>query len=226
MTNGASSNTSRRRERRPVLFRVVRAAALVPYGFLMAVGALFYPASGVFGAAMAVAGYSFVVSLLRRVGDDFPQLPHPALAAAVAGSLPAAMAGSSATGAWGALTMAGWALGALALFVHWIASDPPAPPKCGGQQDAADGRGHRMGDENAIREVVTAMPTELLFDEWRATQRRLKAGTGDTMREVRVRELLLGELHSRDPVGAARWLREGPADLPDLYIRPDSGLGR
>ena len=87
------------------------------------------------------------------------------------------------------------------------------------------GHGHEAIDENFMRQVLSTMSTELLLDEWEATQSRLTAGAGDPLEEVCLRDLLIEELRHRDPVGTARWLREGPADLPDLYIRPDPGLG-
>ncbi len=225
MNGGALAHPWRRRERRSTLFRAVRAAALVLYGCLIAVGALFFPASVVFGAAMGFGGYWFVVSRLRRVGDDFPQLPHPALAAALAGGFPVALSGSSVTGAWGALAVGLLVVEAAVLFVHWIGSDAPSPPHAGRRQDAGGQHGHGARDENHMRRVLTAMPTELLLDEWEATRGRLTTGVGDPLGEVRLRDLLIEELRSRDPLGTARWLREGPADLPDLYIRPDSGTG-
>ncbi len=207
MNGAASTDPSRRLERRSHLLRAARAAALVVYAVLIAVGALVYPASMMFGAAMGLGGYWFVVSLLRRVGDDFPSLPHPVLAAAAAWGFPVALSGSSVTGLWGALAVGLLVVEAAVLFVHWIGADAPVPPK------------------DQMREVLTAMPTERLLDEWEATQSRLAARNRDPLGEVCLRDLLIEELRSRDPVGTARWLSEGPADLPDLYIRPDSGPG-
>jgi hypothetical protein len=80
-------------------------------------------------------------------------------------------------------------------------------------------------DEDLVRHFLTAMPRELLLDEWRVSQRRLTAGSGDALWEVRVRELLIDELQTRDPVGTARWLSEAPASPPDHFIRPEPGLG-
>jgi hypothetical protein len=143
----------------------------------------------------------------------------------VAGGLPAALASSSVTGTWGALAVGLLVIEAAVLFAHWIGSDSPAPPQRGGRHDADGGDGHEAIDEDLMRQVLTAMPTELLLDEWEATRSRLTAGAGDPLEAVRLRDLLIEELRSRDPVGTARWLLEGPADLPDLHIRPDPGLG-
>lgn len=221
MTGGAWTKRTPRRERQSRLFRAARDAGLVLYGFLVAVGALFDPASVLFGAPMAVGGYWFVVSLPRRVGDDLPQQLHPALAAAVAGGLPAALSGASVTGAWGALAVGILVVEAAVLLVHWVGTDAPAPPLPGAGRDVCGGYGLGTGDEHLVRQALSAMPTEFLFDEWEATHARLTAGIGDPLGEVRCRDLLIEELRSRDPAGAARWLIEGPADLPDLYIRPD-----
>ena len=41
---------------------------------------------------------------------------------------------------------------------------------------------------------------------------------------VVLRRCLLDELRRRDPVGVERWLREGPHDPPERYVRDDRDL--
>jgi hypothetical protein len=129
------------------------------------------------------------------------------------------------TGTWGALAVGLLVIEAALLFVHWISPDSPARRQPRGRHDARGRHGQDTIDEDLMRHVLTAMPTELLLDEWEATRSRLTAGAGDPLVMVHLRDLLIEELRSRDPAGTARWLLEGPADLPDLYIRPDPGLG-
>lgn len=212
---------SRRRAGEPAVLRAVRALLLLLYGFHVAVGALLFPASAVVGVVTGLTAYWIVVSVRRQAPEDFPRLPHPALVAAVTGCLPAALSGTSATGAWGALAVGLLVVETAVLFARWIHSYRPATstPALG------DEHGQRARDESFLRQVLTTMPTEVLLDEWEATQGRLTAAGGDPLRDVRLRDLLIDELRDRDPVGTARWLRDGPADLPDLYIRPDPDPG-
>ncbi len=183
-------------------------------------GALVHPGlSLIFGAVSALAGGAVVTALLRHASADDPQLPHPALAAAVAGGLPAALAGSSAVGPWGGLLLVLLLTVATSLFGRWISSDPRVRPS------PARGRAPSPWDEELLREVVSALPTDVLLDEWQVTQRRLTAPAGDRMWEVRLRGLLIDELQARDPLGTARWLSEGINHSPDRYIQRDSSLG-
>ncbi len=221
MNSRSTSATPWRRDApRAALMTAVREGALALYGVLIAMGALVHPGlSLIFGAVAGSAGGAFVAALLRHASADDPQLPHPALAAAVAGGLPAALAGSGVIGPWGGLLLVLLIIVAATLFGCWISSNPRLRPS------PAGGSGLGPWDEELLREVVSALPTDVLLDEWRAAQRRLTTGTGDLMREVGLRGLLIDELQARDPVGTGRWLSEGIEYPPDRYIQRDSSLG-
>ncbi len=166
-----------------------------------------------------LAGRAVVAALHRHASADAPQLPHPALAAVVAAGLPAAFAGSGATGPWGGLLLVVLLVVTTGFFGRWISSDRvvrPGPP---------GGRDLGSWDEELLRDVVSALPTDLLFDEWQVTQRRLTGRASDLIWEVRLRDLLIDELHARDPLGTARWMNEGINHPPDRYIQRDSSLG-
>ncbi len=122
-------------------------------------------------------------------------------------------------GPWGGFALVLLLTVAAGVLGHWISSDPPGHP------GSAGGRGPVPWDDALLRDVVSALPTDVLLDEWRVTQRHLTARAGNPMREVRVRDLLIDELQARDPQGTARWLREGLDHPPDRYIRRDSSLG-
>ncbi len=201
--------------------RAVESGALALYGFLIAIGSLAHPGLSVIcGTAFGLAGGAVVAALLRHASADVPQLPHPALAAAMAGGLPAALAGSSATGPWGGLLLVLLLTVVASLFGRWItSSDPRVRAGLSGRHDLSP------WDEELLRDVVSALPTDLLLDEWQVTQRCLATGAGDLMWEVRLRDLLIDELQARDPLGTARWLSEGLDHPPGRYIRRDSSLG-
>jgi hypothetical protein len=219
-SRGALASLWHRGALQAALMRAVREGALALYGFLIAMGALVHPGlSLIFGAVSGLAGGAVVAALLRHASADDPQLPHPALAAAVAGGLPAALAGSGAIGPWGGVLLVLLITVAATLFGRWISSDPRV------RSSPAGGRGLGPWDEELLREVVSALPTDVLLDEWQVTQRRLTTRAGDLMWEVRLRGLLIDELQARDPVGTARWLSEGINHPPDRYIQRDSSLG-
>ena len=68
------------------------------------------------------------------------------------------------------------------------------------------------------REVVQALPTDVLFAEWRSTRASDGVRDNEFLLEIRIRELLIDEMQRRDPAGTVRWLGEGPEDPPDGYI--------
>jgi len=217
---GASADPWRRGIVQAALMRATWAGALALYGFLVAMGALAHPGLTVIcGTVSAPAGAAVVAALLRHASASLPPLPHPAAAAAVAGGSPAALAGAGAMGPWGGLLLVLLLTLATSLFGHWISSDPPARP------DLAGGRDPGPWDEDLMREVVSALPTDVLLDEWQVTQRHVGARVGDPMWEVRLRVLLIDELQARDPLGTARWLSAGLDHPPDRYIERDSSLG-
>jgi hypothetical protein len=80
-------------------------------------------------------------------------------------------------------------------------------------------------DAALLCELVRALPTSALLDEWRSSEVVLRE-TDDPARRaaaIDVRTMLLEEMTRRDPTGVHRWLREGANGTPDTYIREDSG---
>ncbi len=198
-----------------VLMRGVRFATPVMYVVLVACGALVEPLPVVaLGSAAAVIGGVAMLMLRRGMGADLPPLPHPLAAAGTAAGLPAALTGSGALGPWGGLALALVLTGAALLCGNWLTSDARFAPMV----DRAEGG---IWDEHDVRRLLATVPTDLLLEEWQSTQ-RVPGPAGDPIRVVRLRELLIDELQARDPSGTARWLREGPAEPPGRYIRPDS----
>lgn len=203
-----------------ILLGETRRVALVLYLVLIAGGALFRPSTALmYGIALGTAAGGLIAMLARRTSDDLPPLPHPILVGAVIAGLPAAGSGAPLLGSWSApVIVLGLILAAVALG-HWLSSDASIPTNPDGQRCVGP------WDEELLCRVVSAMPTEILLEEWRVTQRRLSAGTGDQLWEVRLRELLIDELGTRDPAGTACWLSRGLTESPDRYIRRDSSLG-
>lgn len=198
-----------------IIMRGVRVATPVTYVVLVAFGALVEPLPVVvLGSVAAVAGGVAVLMLRRGMGADLPPLPHPLAGAVTAAGLPAALTGSGALGPWGGLALAMVLTGAALLCGNWLTTDTRFGPGI----DPAEGG---TWDEHDVRRLLATVPTDLLLEEWQNTQRVPGPG-GDPIRVVRLRELLIDELQARDPSGTARWLREGPAEPPSRYIRPDS----
>jgi hypothetical protein len=194
------------------LLRAARSLALAVYALLTATGALMSPGiSLLLGVLLAIIGAELVASL-HQAAEDLPPLPHPLVAGASVGSLPAAVAGTTTLGAnLGIVIALGLALGAAA-GVQWIASPPVGSPAR--KTATAD----RVKDERSLRQVLRALPTDVLFSEWRSTQIPAGARGSELLLEVRMRELLIDEMQRRDPAGTARWLSEGPGEPPDGYI--------
>ena len=220
--NEYSTTGMRGRKRlKTALLQLLRAMTVALYCVLIAVGALVYPTAAVIaGPAAALGGAAFADSLRRRVDAEFPEIYHPTLAGALAGGAPAALSGSSVLEAWGGLAVALLLLAAAVLFGQWIGSAAPVPPR------TVEGHHLSARDEQSLRQVLTAMPTDVLLDEWHVTQRRLASGAEGTLWEVQLRDLLIDELSTRDPSGTARWLSGGIVEAPGRHIRPDSEFGR
>ena len=201
------------------LIRAARPVGLFLYLVLIAGGALFHPRTALlYGAGLGAVG-GFIALLARWAPDPLPSLPHPMLAAAVMAGLPAAGAGSTLLGAWSApVTVFGLTLAAVCLG-HGLCSEADS------RTDSAAHQRLRMRDEDIVRRMLSAMPTEMVLEEWRGTQGRLHAGTGDRLWNARLRELLIDELETRDPVGTSCWLSAGPDEPPDRYIRGELDLG-
>lgn len=218
MSNGALDSLWPTRVTRPGLIRAVRRTGLVLYAVLGSAGALFFPLSTLFfGAALALVGGG-VVALVARMCLDVGRLPHPALAAVVAGSAPAAASGSTLLGTWSAPIIALAVTHCAVRLGLWIGSTATVDPH---PRDRCDSEPQ---DEEFLRRSLAAMPTEVLLDEWEASCRRLTAGTADPLWEVGFRDLLVSEFHARDPDGTACWLSEGSTKPPGRYIRQDSTL--
>jgi hypothetical protein len=198
------------------LLRAARSLALVVYVLLIATGALTSPQiSLLLGVLLAIIGAELVASL-HQAAEDLPALPHPLVAGVSVGSLPAAVAGTTALGASPGIVIAlGLALGAAA-GAQWIATPPLGSPA----RTAATG--DQVTDERSLRQLLRALPTDVLFAEWRRTRTPGGARGSELLLEVRMRELLIDEMQRRDPAGSARWLREGPGEPPDGYtcVRP------
>lgn len=121
-------------------------------------------------------------------------------------------------GAGLALVTLGLTLGAAA-WTDWLDLSADAPARDPQVRLPA-------ADEDAVRELLRALPLDLLCAEWVATGRGLSAGRpgGRSSTAAHLRELLLDELERRDPAGVARWLHDAPDAPPDRYLRDDQGL--
>jgi hypothetical protein len=192
--------------------RAARSLALVVYVLLTATGALTSPEiSLLLGVLLAIIGAELMASLHQAAGD-LPPLPHPLVAGVSVGSLPAAVAGTTTLGASPGIVIAlGLALGAAA-GAQWIATPPMGSPA--GTAGTAD----HVKDERSLRQVLRALPTDVLFTERRRTQTPGGARGSELPLEVRMRELLIDEMQRRDPAGTARWLSEGLGEPPDGYV--------
>lgn len=77
------------------------------------------------------------------------------------------------------------------------------------------------GDEDRLRELVSALPVQHLLAQWQALQRP-RPGS-DPAAAAAVRTVLLDELQRRDPDGFAAWLGTGAVGPPDEHVRSDRG---
>jgi hypothetical protein len=186
--------------------------SLVVYALLTATGALMSPVISLALGVLLTIICAELVATLHQAAEDLPPLPHPLVAGISVGSLPAAVAGTTTLGASPGIIIAlALALGAAA-GVQWIASPPVGSPA----RKAATV--DRLKDERSLRQVLRALPTDVLFAEWRSIQTPDGARGSELLLEVRMRELLIDEMQRRDPAGTARWLSEGPGEPPDGYI--------
>ena len=76
-------------------------------------------------------------------------------------------------------------------------------------------------DEADLRALLRQAPLPMLFRRWHETGRSVRGtrSAQDYTTAVCLRDLLLDELHARDPAGARRWIRQGGAQPPETYIR-------
>ncbi|SFT89179.1 hypothetical protein SAMN05660657_03745 [Geodermatophilus amargosae] len=204
---GGPSNTATR--------RAVRAALLLVYGPLVALGGLLHPWTsltlGALGAATSALGCT---ALHRRCSAELPGLPHPALAAAAGGTLPAALAGTTSLNTSGSVIVTATLLLATAGFGRWLAAEAGRPT------GAPSTRTGAAGDPDLLRQVLESVPLDVLFDEWHGIRVRSGSRASDTaLAEVQLRALVVDEFARRDPVGTARWLTEGPDEPPENHVR-------
>ncbi len=192
-----------------------------PAAVLVVVGAL---AGGwpvlTWGATLALAGALGSAALNRSCGDVLSPLPHPAVAAAAAGVLPAVQAGAMALGTTGGLLVLPLVVAGSVAFSLWLPTVPPGAPLA-----RAEGSRAAALTDPELRRVLRAAPTAQLLGEWRALQEQVDAGGPPSLEEVRVRDALIDELAARDPAGTARWLTEDPAGLPERHIGREPRAG-
>jgi hypothetical protein len=195
------------------ILRAARSLAFVVYAVLTAMGALMLPGLALaLGVPFALIGGA-LVALLHKDAERLPPLPHPLVAGLCVGSLPVAVAGTTALGVPSGIVIGlGLVIGAAA-GVEWLASAPARWPT----RTAA--RADRVTDERSLRQVLRALPTDVLLAEWRSTHVSDDARGSEVVQELRMRELLIDEMQRRDPAGTARWLTESPDDPPDGYVR-------
>jgi hypothetical protein len=86
---------------------------------------------------------------------------------------------------------------------------------------AAAGPAERM-DVTALKELLPALATTQLRQQWRATEDLLRSPRHHVV-AAEVRALLLDELSCRDPEGVAAWLAAG-SDSPAAFIRSGRDL--
>ena len=196
------------------LLRILWTLAVVGYALLAAFGALSSPTSSlVLGTAFGIAGRALMASLHRNAGQYLAPLPHPAVAGIALALLPAATAGTNVLGA------AGGAVVGIALIVGLPVGGILAVSRL-----SAPGRGRSptvpSAVDRSLEEVLSAVPTDMLFAEWRTTAGETAPGyADDRWSRLRLRGLLIDELLRRDPDGTARWLVEDPDGPPDAYVR-------
>jgi hypothetical protein len=183
--------------------------------FFAAVGALTAPSrSLLIGVPVAVAAACLAKLGHVAPGDGLTRMPHPAVVGLWVGLAPAATSGMMVLGLGSVAIAAGWLSPAIALF--WLAGSSA----CAHSQDLTAGR---PGDDRTLRDLLGALPLDVLCDEWRATSERLDPDEDDAVRRTTLRRLMLIELRRRDPVGTARWLAEAPGDLPHRYVHESRG---
>lgn len=197
--------------RRGVL-AAVRSIGVVALAVLAVLGALTAPeASLALGASSAALAGAVVRALHRSPATDLPPLPHPAVAATWMAVLPAAVAGTAHLGV-GPIGVTGAISAVLILDSWWGGSCPPLDEHVRSDTD-------REPDDPSLRDLLGAVPIDVLCDEWRSSAGPVDATDPDGAARTRLRDLLLAELHQRDPAGTARWLSEAPGGPPEGYVR-------
>ncbi|WP_369255151.1 hypothetical protein [Geodermatophilus amargosae] len=191
--------------------RAVSAALLVVYVPLVALGGLLHPWTsltlGALGAVVAVLGCT---SLHHRCSAELPGLPHPALAGAAGGTLPAALAGTTSLDTLGSGIVVVTLLLGTAAFGRWLAAEAVRPA---GTRPARTRAGQ---DAELLRQVLASVPLDVLFDEWHGTG--IRSGPASDGARAEVRALVVDEFSRRDPAGTTRWLTGGPDEPPERYV--------
>jgi hypothetical protein len=181
------------------------------YLLLLSAGALGRPSAAIVcGIILGAAGGGAMTVLWRSPVKHAVPLPHPAVVAAALLGLPAAACGTEFLESWSAPIVGP----ALILAFLLVGSESRVAPRGGARDDV-----WTSSDKDDIRGLLRVLPTDVLLDEWRVTQRQIVADAGLNQREFGVRELLVDEFQCRDPQGTQRWLEEGPGRPSDGYIR-------
>jgi len=196
------------------ILRGARGVSLVVFATLAALGALLAPgALLLLGAVIAAAGYAAGRALLEVQDAGLRPPPHPAKAAAGAAVLPAAFVGAEAIGPAALAVLAtGLMVAAVVAALRWAGSSTPPPTR---RRTAAE-------DEASLRQLLPALPVDVLCEEWRGSSIPAGGDGGAGSPDARFRRLVVDELRRRDPDGTTRWLSEDPGSPPDGYVR-DSG---
>jgi hypothetical protein len=199
----------------PARAGAVRRLLVVLYLVLMCAGAVAYPLVTVVGGiVLGATAWSAMVLLYRLPAAQVAPRPYPGLAAAVMAGLPAATCGSALLDPLSTPIVGTALFLAVVLMLRWIFSARPP-----GAQDSL----WCPHSEQDTRRLLTTLPTDLLLEEWQATQRQIAARGGSDRGQMLMRDLLIDEFASRDPEGTLRWLRDGLDRPPTHYIQPDVG---
>ena len=207
--------------------RLGRLVLVALYTATVSLGALTTPLAPLLGLSLVLAlgvGALYRWAYRAQLHDRPPRHQVVNAGFAGAGVLPF-VSGALLLGVLGvAVTLAVLALAVVVVGGHLVATDLstvlrrlPAAVGTGAGDDAAG------ADEAALRALLRRAPLQLLFRRWHATGRTVGGTRSGERYEMAVylRELLLDELHTRDPAGAQRWLDQGGAQPPERHIRSD-----
>ncbi|MGY1608435.1 MULTISPECIES: hypothetical protein [unclassified Geodermatophilus] len=195
------------------LLRALRPVAVVVLAPLVVLGALLSPGPSLaVGAAFAALAGGSVRLLHRASIPDLPPLPHPALVAAHAALLPAAVAGTAALGLLPFGLLAGVLAPAIAIGWWGGSVCEPGPhasvPAVTPQPDA-----------ESVHDFLRSLPVDVLLAEWRDLTGMGPSRDEDSGVRHAWRCMLVAELRRRDPAGTSRWLSEAPGVPPDGYVQ-------
>lgn len=199
--------------------RPSRAILIALYSTTVSLGALATPLTALLLVSPLLALLTIVLYLpaYRSRLHDRPPGQHILTAGFTGAGLRAFVSGAQLLGVLGAAaSLSVLALAVVVLGAHLVEADPLVALR----------RRPAAGDEAALRALLRRAPLQMLFRRWHTTGRTVAAASSqqDYQMAVYLRELLLDELHTRDPAGAQRWIDQGGTQSPERHIHSDQDL--